>query len=109
VAFGEANNFESEFQLFEPLCIVITHVLTTTWDTAVTEIPERRLFRKLHMLSFFCCRTSNKIVEYVEVSLARGGTRYPRLKQTYPITVSTRQRYSPQLLEDQLKAFQGRF
>jgi hypothetical protein len=80
MAFGEANNFESEFQLFEPLCIVIMYVLTTTWDTAVTEILECRLLRKSHMLSFFCCRTSNKIVGYVEVPLARGGTCYPRLK-----------------------------
>jgi hypothetical protein len=47
MALGEAKNFESELELFEPLCIqvVITHVLTTTRDTAVTEIPERRLFR----------------------------------------------------------------
>jgi len=28
------------------------------------------------MLSFFRCRTSKKIVEYVEVPLARGGARY---------------------------------
>ena len=76
MALGEANIFEGELQLFEPLCIVVTHVLTTTGDTAVTEIPERRLFKKLHMLSFFRCRTSKKIVEYVEVPLARGGTRY---------------------------------
>ncbi len=46
------------------------------WDTAVTEKPERRLFEKLHMLSSFRCRTSKKIVEYAEVPLARGGTRY---------------------------------
>jgi hypothetical protein len=28
------------------------------------------------MLSLLRCRTSKKIVEYVEVPLARGGTRY---------------------------------
>jgi hypothetical protein len=54
MALGEANIFESELELFEPLCIVVTHVLMTT---AVTEIPERRPFKQLHMLSFFCCRT----------------------------------------------------
>lgn len=42
----------------------------------MTEIPERCLFKKLHMLSFFRRRTGKKIVEYVEVPLARGGTRY---------------------------------
>jgi hypothetical protein len=82
VEFGEANTFESEPQLFEPLCIVITHVLVTTGNT-VTEIPERRLFRTLHMLSFFRCRTSKKIIEYVEVPLARGSTRYSRLKHNW--------------------------
>jgi hypothetical protein len=76
VALGEANIFESEFQLLEPLCIVIAHVLTTTGDTAVTEILERRHFKELHVLSFFRCRTSKNLVEYVEVPLARGGTRY---------------------------------
>ena len=76
MALGKANTFESELELFESLGIVITHVLTTTGDTAVTEIPERRLFKKLHMLSFFRCRTCEKIVEYVEVPLARGSTRY---------------------------------
>jgi hypothetical protein len=54
----------------------ITHVLMTTGDTAVTEIPERRLFKKLHVLSFLRCRTSKTIVEYVEVPRARGGTSY---------------------------------
>ena len=43
VQLSEWNVFETELQLFEPLCIVITHVLTTTGDTAVTKIPERRL------------------------------------------------------------------
>jgi hypothetical protein len=76
VALGEANIFESELQLFEPLCVVITHVLTTTGDTAVTKIPERRLVKKLHMLSFFRRRTGKKVVKNVEVPLARGGTRY---------------------------------
>jgi hypothetical protein len=76
VALGEANIFESELELFEALRIVIAHVLTTTGDTAVTEIPECRFFKKLHMLSFFRCRTSKKIIEYVEVPLARGGTCY---------------------------------
>jgi len=52
------------------------HCISTAGDTTVTEIPERRLFEKVHILSFFRCRTSKKIVEYVEVPLARGGTRY---------------------------------
>jgi hypothetical protein len=82
VAFGEANIFESELQLVEPLCIVIMHVLATTRNT-MTEIPEHHLFRKLHMLLFFSCCTSKKIVEYVEVPLAQGGTCYPRLKHNW--------------------------
>lgn len=66
MTLGEANNSESELQLFKLLCVVITHVLMTTVDTAVTEIPERRLFKKVNMLSFFCCRTGKKIVGYLE-------------------------------------------
>ena len=47
-ALEEANIFESKLQLFEPLCVIIMHVLTTTTgDTAVTKIPERHLFKKL--------------------------------------------------------------
>jgi hypothetical protein len=42
----------------------------------VTKIPERRLVKKLHVLSFFWCRTSEKVVEYVKIPLARRGTCY---------------------------------
>jgi hypothetical protein len=58
------------------LCVVVTHVLATSRDSAVTKVSERRLVEKLHVLSFFWCCTSNKIVEYVEIPLARRGTSY---------------------------------
>ena len=72
--FGEPNVLESTFELLKTLCIVIAHVLAGERHSTLPKILERGLVGELHVLPLLRRHVSEKIVEDVKSSLARGST-----------------------------------